>query len=39
LEADGVKKFDENSAKNGAFGLVEHEGVVSLLIPATSNGR
>jgi 2,3-bisphosphoglycerate-independent phosphoglycerate mutase len=39
LEADGVKKFDENSAKKGAFGLVEHEGVVPLLISSAPSGR
>jgi 2,3-bisphosphoglycerate-independent phosphoglycerate mutase len=39
LEADDVQKFDENSAKKGAFGLVEKEGVVSLLISSASNGR
>ena len=32
LKPDGVKKFDEVSAKNGAFGLVEHEYLISLLI-------
>jgi len=32
IEADGVQKFDEFSARNGGFGLVEHEGVISLLI-------
>jgi 2,3-bisphosphoglycerate-independent phosphoglycerate mutase len=39
LEADVVQKFDEFSAKNGAFGLVQKEGVVSLLISSTSNTR
>jgi 2,3-bisphosphoglycerate-independent phosphoglycerate mutase len=39
LEADAVQKFDENSAKKGAFGLVEQEGVVALLISSASNGR
>jgi 2,3-bisphosphoglycerate-independent phosphoglycerate mutase len=39
LEADDVQKFDENSAKKGAFGLVEQEGVVALLISSASNGR
>jgi 2,3-bisphosphoglycerate-independent phosphoglycerate mutase len=37
LEADGVQKFDEFSARNGAFGLVEQQGVVSLLISSTPN--
>ena len=31
LEADGVQKFDEFSAKKGGFGVVEQGGVVSLL--------
>jgi 2,3-bisphosphoglycerate-independent phosphoglycerate mutase len=39
LEADGVRKFDEFSAKKGAFGLVEQESVVSLLLSSTSNSR
>ncbi len=39
LEADGVQKFDEISAKNGAFGLVEQEGVVALLLSSTSSSR
>lgn len=39
LEADGVQKFDEFSAKNGGFGLVEQEGVVSLLLSSTSNRK
>ena len=32
LESDGVEKFDEFSARNGAFGLVEQESLVSLLL-------
>jgi 2,3-bisphosphoglycerate-independent phosphoglycerate mutase len=32
LKPDGVKKFDEFSARNGAFGLVEHDYLLSLLI-------
>jgi 2,3-bisphosphoglycerate-independent phosphoglycerate mutase len=32
LKPDGVKKFDESSAKNGAFGLVENDYLISLLI-------
>jgi 2,3-bisphosphoglycerate-independent phosphoglycerate mutase len=32
IEADGVQKFDEFSARKGGFGLVENEGVVSRLI-------
>jgi 2,3-bisphosphoglycerate-independent phosphoglycerate mutase len=35
IKADGVQKFDEFSAKNGGFGLVEHDGVVSFLLSAT----
>jgi 2,3-bisphosphoglycerate-independent phosphoglycerate mutase len=36
LDSDGVKKFDENSAGKGAFGLVKHEYLMSLLIASTS---
>ena len=32
LASNGVQKFDEVSAKKGAFGLVEYESVVSLLV-------
>ncbi len=32
LEKDEVQKFDEISAKKGGFGLVNHGGVVSLLL-------
>jgi 2,3-bisphosphoglycerate-independent phosphoglycerate mutase len=39
LCADDVKKFDEFSAKNGAFGLVEQEGVVSLLLSAVHSSN
>jgi 2,3-bisphosphoglycerate-independent phosphoglycerate mutase len=39
LEADGVQKFDEESAKKGGFGLVKQEGVVALLISSISNSR
>jgi len=35
LEADVVQKFDEFSARNGGFGLVEKKGVVSLLLSNT----
>jgi len=35
LEADGMQKFDEFSAKNGGFGLVKQDGVVSLLLSST----
>jgi len=32
LKPDGVKKFDEVSAKDGAFGLVEDDYLISLLV-------
>lgn len=32
LKPDGVKKFDEFSAKKGAFGLVDNDYLISLLI-------
>jgi 2,3-bisphosphoglycerate-independent phosphoglycerate mutase len=35
LKPDGVKKFDELSARNGAFGLVEHDYLISLLISSS----
>jgi 2,3-bisphosphoglycerate-independent phosphoglycerate mutase len=37
LKPDGVQKFDEFSAMKGAFGLVEKECLMSLLISSTSN--
>jgi 2,3-bisphosphoglycerate-independent phosphoglycerate mutase len=36
LKPDGVKKFDEFSARNGAFGLVEHDYLISLLVRSTN---
>jgi 2,3-bisphosphoglycerate-independent phosphoglycerate mutase len=36
LKPDGVKKFDEFSAKKGAFGLIENDYLIALLI---SSGR
>jgi 2,3-bisphosphoglycerate-independent phosphoglycerate mutase len=36
LNPDGVKKFDEFSARNGAFGLVEHDYLISLLVHSTN---
>jgi 2,3-bisphosphoglycerate-independent phosphoglycerate mutase len=36
LKPDGVKKFDEFSARHGAFGLVEHDYLISLLIHSTN---
>jgi 2,3-bisphosphoglycerate-independent phosphoglycerate mutase len=32
LMPDGVKKFDEFSAKNGAYGLIENDFLISLLL-------
>jgi 2,3-bisphosphoglycerate-independent phosphoglycerate mutase len=32
LQPDGVKKFDESSAQKGAFGLVDKEYLISLLL-------
>ncbi len=32
LQPDGVKKFDESSAQKGAFGLVEKDYLISLLL-------
>jgi 2,3-bisphosphoglycerate-independent phosphoglycerate mutase len=37
LKPDGVKKFDEFSAKKGAFGLVEDDYLISLLIAAAKH--
>jgi len=37
--ADSVKKFDEVSAKDGAFGIVEKGSLVSLMLSATSSVR
>ena len=37
LKPDGVKKFDEFSAREGAFGLVENDYLISLLL--SSNKR
>jgi len=39
LDADAVQKFDEFSAKRGGFGLVEQDGVVSLLLSRVSNRK
>jgi len=39
LYADDVTKFDEFSAKNGGFGLVEQEGVVSLLLSKSRGSK
>ena len=32
LKPDGVKKFDEESAKKGAFGMVENDFLISILV-------
>src|SRR5665647_891595 len=32
LKPDGVKKFDESSAQKGAFGLIENDFLISLLL-------
>jgi 2,3-bisphosphoglycerate-independent phosphoglycerate mutase len=39
LDADAVQKFDEFSAKEGGFGLVEQDGVVALLLSHASNRK
>jgi 2,3-bisphosphoglycerate-independent phosphoglycerate mutase len=39
LEPDGVQKFDEFSARNGAFGLVEQEQLMSLLISSAPSSK
>jgi 2,3-bisphosphoglycerate-independent phosphoglycerate mutase len=39
LDADDVQKFDEFSARNGAFGLVEQECLMELLLSSTSNSK
>jgi 2,3-bisphosphoglycerate-independent phosphoglycerate mutase len=38
LKPDGVKKFDESSARNGAFGIVENDYLISLLVHSTNSG-
>jgi 2,3-bisphosphoglycerate-independent phosphoglycerate mutase len=39
LAADGVQKFDEISARDGAFGLVEDESLVSILLSAGKTSK
>jgi 2,3-bisphosphoglycerate-independent phosphoglycerate mutase len=39
LKPDGAKKFDEFSAKSGAFGLVENDYLISLLISAGKKSK
>ncbi len=38
LKPDGVKKFDESSARGGAFGLIEHDYLISILV-SSSKGK
>lgn len=35
LKPDGVKNFDEDSAKKGGFGLIENGFLISLLVSST----
>jgi 2,3-bisphosphoglycerate-independent phosphoglycerate mutase len=39
LKPDGVKKFDELSAKKGGYGLVENEFLISLLLASGKSER
>ncbi len=39
IDSDAVEKFDEFSAKNGEFGIVEQDGIVQLLLSSTSHTR
>jgi 2,3-bisphosphoglycerate-independent phosphoglycerate mutase len=39
LEPDGVQKFDEFSARKGAFGLVKQEQLMPRLISSASSGK
>jgi 2,3-bisphosphoglycerate-independent phosphoglycerate mutase len=39
LEPDGVQKFDEFSARKGAFGLVKQEQLMSRLISSASSSK
>jgi 2,3-bisphosphoglycerate-independent phosphoglycerate mutase len=39
LKPDGVKKFDEFSARNGAFGLVENDFLISILISSGKSNQ
>ena len=39
LASDGVKRFDEFSARKGAYGLVEKESLMSLLLASGKRGR
>jgi 2,3-bisphosphoglycerate-independent phosphoglycerate mutase len=35
MKPDGVKKFDEDSAKKGAYGLVTKDYLISLLMSSS----
>jgi 2,3-bisphosphoglycerate-independent phosphoglycerate mutase len=39
MKADGVKKFDETSAKKGAYGLVTEESLMSLFVSSTQERK
>jgi 2,3-bisphosphoglycerate-independent phosphoglycerate mutase len=39
LDSDGVKKFDEFSARNGAFGLVTKKHLISLLLSSGKSSK
>ncbi len=39
IEPDSVQKFDEFSARNGAFGMVKQECLMELLISSTLTGK
>src|SRR3990170_415959 len=39
LASDGVKKFDEFSARNGAFGLAKQESLMTLLLSSTKSSK
>jgi 2,3-bisphosphoglycerate-independent phosphoglycerate mutase len=39
LDSDGVKKFDEFSAKKGKYGLVTEESLMSLLVSSASTSK
>jgi len=39
LDADDVQKFDESSARKGAFGIVEQEHLLSLFLSSTRCGK
>lgn len=39
LDPDGVEKFDEISAKDGAFGMIEHESLISLMLSPPKRSR